>query len=106
MKLAHLFELRVAQIRDDAVKGVVDGGLVVSLFHPGVEGLPQRLPFVLNREVDQRGGPAVGCGDGAGLEVVSDYGSAERHVQMRVDIDAAGKKQMIAGIDCLRSVFL
>jgi len=66
--------------------------------------MPQRLPFILNREVDERRCAAKGRGNGAGLEIVGRHGSAERHVEMCVDIDAAGKKQMIAGIDGLRSV--
>ena len=97
--------MRAPKIGDDAVEGVVDGGFVMRLLHPGVEGVPQRLPFVLNREVDQRSSAAECRGNGAGLKVVGGLGSAERHVEMRVDIDAARKQQMIAGIDGPRSVF-
>src|SRR5579863_5773476 len=67
--------------------------------------MPQRLTFILNREVDQRSSAAKGRGNGAGLKIVGGLGSAERHVEMRVDIDAARKQQMIAGIDGARSVF-
>ena len=56
----------------------------------------RRLPFILNREVDQRRRAAESRGDGAGLEIVGRGGSAERHVEMRVHIDSAWKQQMIA----------
>ncbi len=104
-ELAHLLELRGAEIGDDAVEGVVRNGLVVGFLHPGVEGLAERLPFVLNGEVDERGGAAEGCGDGAGLEVVRAGGAAEGHVEMRVDVDAAGDQQHARGIEDAPGVF-
>ncbi len=52
---AHFLELRVAQVGDDAVEGVVDGRLAVGLFHPRFERLPQALALGLNGEIDQRG---------------------------------------------------
>ena len=40
---AHLFKLRVAEVGDDAVKGVIDGRLAVGLAHPGIKRLPQAV---------------------------------------------------------------
>src|SRR5215472_3465635 len=79
-KLAHLFELRGAEIGDDAVEGVVGDGLVMRLFHPGVEGLAERLAFVLDGEVNERSRAAKSCRDGARLEVVRAGGAAKGHV--------------------------
>jgi len=78
---------------DDAVEGVVGDGFVVGFLHPGVEGLAERLAFVLDGEIDERGGAAKGGGNGAGLEIVGAGGAAEGHVQMGVDIDAAGNDE-------------
>ena len=104
-QIGHFFELRAAKIRDDAVEGVVDGRLVVSFFHPGVEGVTKGLALVLNGEIDQRGGAAERCGNGAGLKVVGAGGPAEGHVEVRVYIDAAGEEQMVGGVDGARCVF-
>ena len=46
-----------------------------------------------------RGGAAECRGAGAGLEVVARGGAAERHVEMRVGVDAAGEKQHACGVD-------
>ncbi len=92
---AHFLELRVAQLRDDAVEGVIGHGFAFGFFHPGVEGVAQRLAFVLNGEIDQRGGAAEGRGARAGLEIVGAGGAAEGHVQMRVHVDAAGDDEAV-----------
>jgi hypothetical protein len=60
------------------VEAVVDRGLALGLGVPGVEAGPQRAALLLDREVDDRRGAAVGRGDGAGLEVVRRGGAAER----------------------------
>src|SRR5207237_1883463 len=70
-ELAHFLELRGAEIGDYAVEGVVRDSFVVSFFHPSVKGLAEGLAFVLDGEVDQRGGAADSGGGGAGLKVVS-----------------------------------
>ena len=92
-EVGHFFELGAAEVGDDAVEGVVDGGFVVGLGHPGVEGVAESLTFVLDGEVDERGGAAEGCGDCTGLEIVGAGGAAEGHVEMRVDVDAAGEEE-------------
>ena len=98
-ELAHLFELRGAEVGDDAVEGVVGDGLVVRFLHPGIEGLAERLAFVLDGEVDERRGAAKSRGDGAGLEIVGAGGAAEGHVEVRVNVDAAGDQQQARGVN-------
>ena len=85
----HLLLDAVGQVRDDHVEAVVDRGLALGLLHPGLPGLAQRLALVLDREVDDRRRAAVRRGDRARLEVVGRRRAAERHVEVRVDVDAA-----------------
>ena len=101
---AHFLHLRVAQFGDDAVECVIGHGLPVGLFHPGVEGVPQRLAFVLNGEIDQRGCAAEGRGARASLKIVSAGCSAKRHVQMGVHVDAAGDDDAARGVEQFCSV--
>ena len=104
-QFAHLFELRGAEVGDDAVEGVVDDGFVVRLLHPGVKGLAESLPFVLDREIDQRGRAAEGRGNRAGLEIVGAGGAAEGHVQMGVNVDAARDDEQSRSVDHAPGVF-
>src|SRR5256885_1882887 len=104
-ELAHFLELRGAKIGDDAVEGVVGDGFVVGFLHPGVESLPEGLAFVLDGEVDERGGAAEGGGDCARLEIIGAGGAAEGHVQVRVDIDPAGDDQAAGGVSDEGGIF-
>jgi len=63
------------------------------------------LAFVLDGEVDERGGAAEGGGDGAGLEIVGAGGAAEGHIEVRVDVDASGDYEHANGVDDARRVF-
>ena len=45
------------------------------------------------------GRAAVGGGERAGLEVVARRRAAERHVEVRVRVDAAGEDVLAAGVD-------
>jgi hypothetical protein len=58
----------------------------------------------LDSEIDQRGGASEGGGDGAGLEVVSAGGATEGHVEVGVDVDAAGDDEKASGVDHLADV--
>src|SRR5207253_6038535 len=89
----------------DAVEGVVGDGFVVGFLHPGVESLAEGLAFVLDGEVDERGGAAEGGGDGARLEIIGAGGAAEGHVQVRVDIDPAGDDQAAGGVQDEGGIF-
>ena len=53
----------------------------------------------LQGEVDDGRGSADGCGDGAGAVIVGRNGAAEGHIEMGVNIDAAGHHQQTGGID-------
>src|SRR6267154_50067 len=103
-ELAHLFELRRAEIGDDAVEGVVGDGFVVGFLHPGIESMAEGLAFVLNGEVDEGGGASESGGDGAGLEIVGAGSTAKGHVQVGVDVDAAGDDQAAGGVHDTRGV--
>ena len=70
-----------------------------ALRHPVVERVPHRLAAVLDGEVDEAGGAAERGGDRAGLEVVGRVGAAERHVEVRVHVDAAGHHVLARGVD-------
>ena len=59
----------------------------------------QRLAAVLDREVDDRGRAAERRRARAGLEVVGRRRAAERHVEMRVDVDAAGQHVLAGRVD-------
>src|SRR6266581_263661 len=104
-ELAHFLELRGAEIGNDAVESVVGDGLVVGFFHPGIESLAERLTFVLDGEVNQRGGAAKGGGDGAGLEIVGAGGAAEGHVEVRVDVNATGDHEAASGVEDTAGIF-
>ena len=95
----HLLFHLIGQLGDDHVEPVVDGRLPLGLLHPRLPGVVKRLPLVLNREVDDRGGAAVRRGDRAGLEVVGRRRAAERHVEVRVHVDPAREDVLAGGID-------
>ena len=95
----HLGLHLIGQLRDDHVEAVVDHRLAVGLLHPRLERVVQRLAAVLDREVDDRRRPAEGGGDRARLEVVGRRRAAERHVEMRVAVDAAGNDVATGRVD-------
>ena len=97
--VVHVFEAGVGQVGDDHVQAVVDAGLAFGLLPPGVERGAHLGAAGLDGEIDNRRGPADGCGPRAGLEVVGGVGAAEGHVEMRVRVDAAGQKQQAGGVD-------
>ena len=95
----HLLLHLIVQLGDDHVKAVVDDGLALGLFHPRLPGVVQRLAAVLNREIDDRCRPAEGRRPRPALEVVSGCCAAKRHVEMRVDVDAARQHVLAGRID-------
>ncbi len=60
------------------------------LLPPDVERVAHARAARLDGEIDDGGGAAEGSGARAGFEIVGRRGAAERHVEMGVDIDAAG----------------
>src|SRR5437588_208047 len=79
-------------------------GTAVGLLHPDIERFTQRLAFVLDGEIHERGRAAPGGSTRAGLEIIGAPGTAEGHVEMRVDINAAGEDVAVFGVDQLLRV--
>ncbi len=98
-QVVHVFEAGVGQVGNDHVQAVVDAGLAFGLFPPGVEGGAHLCAAGLDGEIDNGSSPADGRRARAGEEVVCRGGAAERHVEMRVRINAAGQQQQAGGID-------
>src|SRR6516225_3184424 len=78
---------------------IVTDGPACRLLHPPVEGRAQRLPLVLDRKINQRGGSTEGGGTRARLKVVRAGGSSERHVEVRVHVDPTRQQVSSRGID-------
>ena len=95
----HLGFHLIGQLGDDHVEAVVDDRLAFRLLRPRFQRVMQRLAAILDGEIDDRGGAAEGRRDRAALEVVGRRRPAERHVQMRVDVDAAGQDVLVRRVD-------
>ncbi len=80
-------------------KAVIDGGLLIGFFPPGIEGVAHARAFGLNGEIDERGGAAEGGGFSAGFEIVGRSGAAEGHIEVSVDVNTARKEQQAGGIN-------
>src|SRR6516164_7340984 len=86
------------------MKRIIADSLARGFSHPCIKGLPQWLAFILNREVYECRRSAESRGARSGFEIVSAGGSTKRHVEMRVDIDAAGENELSSRIHNLRSI--
>ncbi len=91
----------VLEIGDGHVVAHVDHLLAVRLSAPLLEGLCERVPLGLDDEVDVARGAAERCGSLPGFDVVDRHRSAERHVEMRVRIDAARQHVLARRVDHL-----
>ena len=67
--------------------------------------MAQRLAFILNREIDQRGRSAKSRGARAGFKIVGAGGASERHIQMGVHVDAAGNDDAVLRVENVGGVF-
>ncbi len=56
-------------------------------------------PMDCKSKVDHRSGSTHRGGDGAGAVIICRYGSPERHIQMRVNVDSTGHHQQSGRID-------
>ena len=97
--------MRGTEIGDDAVEGVVRDGFALRFLHPAIESLPETLAFELNGKIDQRSGAAISSRDGARLKIIGALGAAERHIEMRVNVDPAGEHEVTGGFEDAASVF-
>jgi hypothetical protein len=91
--------LLVGEVGDRDVEAVVDKRLAVRLRVPAVERLRERLPLSLDAEVHVARRAAAGRRALARLEVVDGDRAAERHVEMRVRVDAARQDVFAARVD-------
>ena len=79
----------LAQVGDRDVEAHVDDLLPLALAVPGVERLARTTARRLDAEVDVRRRPAERGRGLAGRDVVDRGRAAERHVEVRVRVDAA-----------------
>ncbi len=89
------------EIGDRHVVAHVDHLLAVRLRAPVLERLRERLSLALDDEVDVAGRAAERGRRLAGLDVVDRRRPAERHVEVRVRVDAAGKHVLPGCVDHL-----
>ena len=87
------------------MKRVIANRFARRFLHPGIESRSQRLPFVLNREINQSSRPAKGRGSRTRLEIISASGSSKRHVEVGVHVDSARKHILTRRIDNLSRIF-
>jgi hypothetical protein len=78
-------------------------GAAFGLLPPGVERVAHARAARLDGEIDDGGGAAERRRARAGFEIVARRGAAERHVEVRVGVDAAGDHVHAGGVDHLRS---
>ena len=86
----HLLQRRVVHVGDDHVEPVIDGAVAACLLVPRLEAGGQGGTLLLDGEVEDRGGATPGRCGGAGLERVRRERAAERHLHVRVHVDATG----------------
>ena len=89
----------LAQIRDRHVVAHVDHLLAVRLAAPLLDRVRERGALWLDDEVDVAGRSAERRGRLPRLDVVDRHRAAERHVEMRMWVDAAGKHVLPGCID-------
>ena len=92
-QVVHVFEARIGQIGHDHVQTVVDARLALGLLPPCVERRAHLRTARLNSKVHDRRRPANRRCPRPSLKIVCRVGPAERHIEMRVRIDAAGQQQ-------------
>ena len=98
-EVLHALQRLLVDAADDLVERVVDGAFAFRLAMPIGQGRVHVAASVLHRHVDDGGDTAPRRGAGAGLERVAGQGAAERHLHVRVNVDAAGDDVLAGGVD-------
>ena len=100
--IVHVLQARARKVRDDHVETVVNRGAPFRLLPPSVERVPHARAAALDGEVHDGRGAAEGGRPRAGFKVVAGRGAAERHVQMRVSVNAPRENVHPRGVDDAR----
>ena len=95
----HIFQAGFVEIGHDHVQAVIDGSAVFGLLPPDVESVAHLHAARLDGEIDQGSGASEGRRARAGFEIVAGGGTAEGHVEMCVDVDAARQQQHAGRVD-------
>ena len=96
--VVHVFQARFGKIGDDHVQPIIDAGLRLRLLPPGVQRVAHLGAAGLNGEVDEGCSAADGRRARSGFKIVARCCAAERHVEMRVRVDAARQQQHAGGV--------
>jgi len=99
--VVHVFQACFGKIGDNHVQAIIDARLGLRLFPPGVERIAHLGAAGLDGKVDDGCGAADGRRAGAGFEIVARCGTTERHVEVRVRVDAARQQQHAGGVQHL-----
>ena len=89
----------IGQVGDGDMEAVVDNRFVLGVALPGRHGVAQGAAFALHRKIDVGGGTAKGRRAMAGEEIVGAAHAPPGHVEMGVDINAAGQYIKPRGVD-------
>ena len=81
------------------MKRIIANRFARRFLHPGIEGRPQRLTFVLDGEIDQSRCSAKSRGARPGFEIIRARGPAEGHIEVGMHVDSAGKNILTRRID-------
>src|SRR6266853_1490400 len=88
------------------MKAIIDRRLAFRFPVPVIDTLEKRLPFVLNREVDNGGCASMGSGAGDGEKIIGRLRPAEGQFHVLMRIDAAGYHEFSGSIDNLVGLHL
>ena len=98
-EVLHALQRLFVDATDDLVEGVVDGAVAFGLAVPIGERRVHVAAGVLHGHVDDRRDATPRRGARAGLERVAGVRAAERHLHVRVHVDAAGDHVLAGGVD-------
>ena len=88
----HVAQRPVGKFGECQMETVINNGLAFGLVMPGVKPLRHRLAMRVGGIINNRGRAAAGRRHRAGREIVAGTDVAERHVEMRMHVNAAGQQ--------------